>query len=61
MTPKAIINDFHYFVGTSLFALFVLVLVATPTGDLTVASALVRVGLSALVLALSFYVLPKRT
>jgi hypothetical protein len=60
MGPKAIFNDFHYFVGTLLFGLFALVLVTAPNGGLTVAEALVRAGLSAVLLAASFYVLESR-
>jgi hypothetical protein len=56
MSPKTIFNDFHYFVGTLLFGLFALVLVSAPGGGWSVASALIRVAVSGLLLILSVYV-----
>ncbi len=57
MTPKAIINDFHYFMGTLLFVLFALVLLGGPAGSPTASAAMLRAGLSGVLLVLSLYVL----
>jgi hypothetical protein len=55
MSGKAKINDFELFVGTLLFGLFALLLVTGPAANLTLDNAELRVGLSALLLGLSFY------
>lgn len=57
MDRKFKANDFYFFVGTLLFALFVLVLSSGRSAALSSSDIAVRVWLSALLLFVSFYIL----
>ncbi len=57
MARRSIANDFYSFVGTLFFSLFVLILASAPSAGADSVGLTARLGLSALLLVGSFYVL----